>query len=314
MARAHARRDRDLRERIDCGIIIVTYNSADHVEALLDSLPAAIGKLSTRCVVVDNNSSDETISVLGRRHDAEVLRSTRNLGYSGAINLGRTSLGPCSSILILNPDLVVAPGAIEQLYEALNHGDIGVAVPKILSSDGELFLSLRREPSLARAIGEALFGSRLAWRPGWLSDTIRDRAAYQQPRDVDWAGGAALLISAACNEAVGDWDADRFFLYSEETDFAARVRRCGYRIRYVPSAEVCHEGGGSGRSAALGALLAVNRVRYYEKYHGQPASSIFRLVVAFHYLLRCSDLADRRALHTVLRRSRWASLPGGVAR
>ena len=49
---------------------------------------------------------------------------------------------------------------------------------------------------------------------------------------------------------------------------------CGYRVRYVPTARARHEDGGSGRSPALGALLAVNRVRYYEKYHRRPATSL----------------------------------------
>ena len=179
----------------------------------------------------------------------------------------------------------------------------------LLSDDGSLYLSTRREPSLIGALGDGLFGSHWPGRPGWLSETIRDSLAYQQPRDVAWAGGAALLISAACNDAVGDWDDGRFFLYSEETDFAARARCCGYRVRYVPTARARHEDGGSGRSPALVALMAVNRVRYYEKYHRRPATSLFRAVVALHYLLRCADPDQWAALKTLIRRSRWFDLP-----
>jgi GT2 family glycosyltransferase len=212
--------------------------------------------------------------------------------------------------MILNPDLVLEPQAINRLYQALDQPGVGIAVPMLLSDDGSLYLSTRREPSVSRALGEALFGAHWPWRPGWLSETIRDRRAYQHPRDVAWAGGAALLISAACNDAVGDWDDGRFFLYSEETDFAARARRCGYSVRYVPNARVRHEDGGSGRSPALGALMAVNRVRYYEKYHRRPTTSLFRAAVALHYLLRSADPAQRVALRTLTRRSRWQNLPG----
>jgi GT2 family glycosyltransferase len=298
-------------EHVDCAVIIVSYNSARHIMRLLDSLPAASSGLRIRCMVVDNNSQDETVSIVRSRNEVMVVETGQNLGYAGAINRGRKLAGSCSSLLILNPDLVLEPGAITNLYRALDEPGVGVAVPMLLTDEGSLYLSLRREPSLMRALGEALFGSRFATRPPWLSETIRERPCYQHQRDVAWAGGAAILISAACNEAVGDWDAGRFFLYSEETDFAARARRRGYRIHYVPTARARHEDGGSGRSPALGALLAVNRVRYYEKYHRRPASSLFRAIVVFHYLLRAADPGQRVALSALARRNRWSDLPGG---
>ncbi|SRR6266566_7280707 len=298
-------------EHVDCAVIVVSYNSARHIERLLDSLPAAAEGLRIRCVVVDNDSQDETMSIISARNDVTAVEANRNLGYAGAINRGRGLVGACSSVLILNPDLVLEPGAIARLYRALDEPAVGIAVPMLLSDEGALYQSLHREPTALRALGEALFGSHLAVRPGWLSETIRDRAAYTRPQDVAWAGGAAMLISAACNDAVGDWDDGRFFLYSEETDFAARARRCGYRVRYVPTAQARHEEGGSGRSPALGALMAVNRVRYFEKYHRRPATSVFRATVVLHYLLRSTDPDQRVALRALVRRSRWPHLPGG---
>lgn len=295
---------------VDCGIIIVTYNSGRHIGRLLDSLPGAAGGLSIRCLVVDNASSDDTVAAVGARGDARAVQAGGNLGYAGAINLGRARIGSCSSLLVLNPDLVLEPGAVTELYRALAEPGTGMAVPRLLSDDGSLYLSTRREPSVSRALGEALFGARWPGRPGWLSETVRDPGCYASQRNVAWAGGAALLISAACQEAVGDWDDKRFFLYSEETDFAARARRRGYRIRYVPAAKARHEDGGSGRSPALAALMAVNRVRYYEKYHRRPATSAFRAAVALHCLLRCARPDQQTALRAVTRRSRWNELPG----
>lgn len=298
-------------ENVECGVVVVTYNSAQHIERLLDSLPDAAFGLKTRCVVVDNNSSDETMPIVRSRDDVVAIEAGRNLGYAGAINLGRAHIGSCSSVLILNPDLVLEPQAIVRLYQALDQPGVGVAVPMLLTEEGSLYLSTRREPSVTRAFGEALFGAHWPSRPGWLSETIRDRVVYERPRDVAWAGGAALLISAPCHDAVGDWDDGRFFLYSEETDFAARARRCGYRVRYVPDARARHEDGGSGRSPELGALMAVNRIRYYEKYHRRPATSLFRALVILHSLLRSADPVQRVALTTLIQRDRWHDLPGG---
>lgn len=297
-------------DEVDCGIIVVCYNSARHIEKLLDSLPLATGGLRVRCVVIDNNSQDQTMAIVQSRNDVAAIPAGGNIGYAGAINLARARIGPCSSLLILNPDLILEPGAVVQLHRALDQRDVGVAVPMLLSEDdGSLYFSTRREPSLTRALGDALFGTHWPGRSGWLSETIREVAAYQQPRDVAWAGGAVMLVSAACDAAIGDWDAERFFLYSEETDFAARARRGGFRVRYVPAARARHVDGGSGRSPALDALMAVNRVRYYEKYHRRPATSLFRVIVALHHLLRAADPDQRAVLKTLLRRSCWADLP-----
>ena len=298
-------------ERVDCTVIVVSYNSGRHLERLFDSLAVAAAGLRIRCIMVDNGSQDETIKIGRSRDDVEVIETGQNLGYAGAINVGRAHAGPATALLVLNPDLVLEPAAITELLRAINDPEVGIAVPMLLTEHGDLYPSLRREPSLTRALGDAIFGGRMANRPQWLGETIRGKSAYEHPLDVAWAGGAALLISAVCNDAVGDWDDARFFLYSEETDFAARVRRHGFRVRYVPAARVRHEDGGSGRSPALGALLAVNRVRYYEKYHARLAVLVFRAIVILHYLLRSADPGQRVALRALIRRSRWRSLPGG---
>jgi GT2 family glycosyltransferase len=296
------------RSPADCAALIVTYNSAAFIVDLLDSLPAAAGGLSLRTVVVDNGSTDGTVALVQGRTGVECIEAGANLGYAGGINLARRHAGPCTSVLVLNPDLVLEAGSIARLAETLRDPAVGVAVPMILDSAGRLELTLRREPSLSRAVGDALFGRRLPHRPGWLSETIRDERVYRDRQPVDWAGGAAAMVSAACDAAVGPWD-ERFFLYSEEVDHAARVRAAGFRIEYVPTARIRHHEGGSGSSAALTALLAVNRIRYVEK-KGR-GSGAFRAAVALHELLRARDPAHRFALRTVLRRSRWSALPAG---
>jgi GT2 family glycosyltransferase len=118
-----------------------------------------------------------------------------------------------------------------------------------------------------------------------------------------------LLVSAACDAAVGPWD-ERFFMYSEEVDHAARVRAAGFSIDYVPTARAQHRAGGSGSSSALTALMAVNRVRYMEK--RRRRAGLFRAAVTLHELIRVGNPGHRFALRILLRRSRWLALPGGA--
>jgi len=298
--------------RTDCVAVIVTYNSAARIERMIGSLRAAARGLRLRCIVVDNASSDGTVAVARHCHDVTVIASPRNLGYSGAINLARAHAGDYAALLVVNPDIEFEPGAIGALRDALAHPPVGVAVPMLLDDRGEVFPTLRREPTILRALGDALLGARWNWRPGWLSEMVWSPRAYAVERDTDWATGAAMLISAECDARVGAWDEERFFLYSEETDYFRRARRSGLRIRYVPAARVHHAEGGSGRSPALAALLAVNRVRYYEKYHRRRYASCFRVVVALSCALRLADPGQRLAFKAVCRRRYWRHLPGGI--
>jgi GT2 family glycosyltransferase len=292
-------------ESVDCAVVIVTYNSAHDIAGLLESLPAAADGLTLRTIVVDNGSTDATVDLATRWLDAKCFNANSNLGYAGGINVGRELAGEYRALLVLNPDVVLEPFSLREMFAGLNDPGVGIVAPMIVDTDGSRYPSLRREPTLARAVGDGLLGSRIGRRPAWLSEIVRDESAYCYRHDVEWATGAALLVSAACDRAVGRWD-ERFFLYSEETDYAARARSAGFRLQYRPSARVRHHRGGSGRSSALLALMAVNRIRYVEK-HGSY-SRAYRVAVIVAELLRSTDVGHRLALKTIIRRSGWPDL------
>lgn len=294
-------------ERPDCTVVTVTYESERHIDGLLDSLDAS--GASVRVVVVDNGSLDSSLERALVRSGVVAVSSHINGGYAAGINLGRRSADPTRPLLIANPDLRFRPGSIEALIGAIDDPAVGIAVPRLVDDDGNHLASLRREPSVLREVGEALFGDHLALRPAWLSEIIRDERTYERTADVDWATGAAMMITPAGDRAISSWD-ESYFLYSEEVDAAARVRAAGLRVRYVPSATAEHVGGGSGSSAALVALQAVNRVRYFERRHGTLRSVAYRGIVALHELSRGMDPARRHAAARVLRRTSWTSLPG----
>lgn len=296
--------------------VVVTYNSAGEIGNLLDSLPAAADGLDLRVLVVDNASSDETVALVEARGDARVVASGGNVGYAAGINVGREHLDPdTDAIAILNPDLVLEPGALRLLAEPLAADrTIGVTVPRVRNSDGTPFHSLRREPGLVSQLGEMAFGAHLPGRPAFLGDALRHDEHYETARDVDWASGAALVISRACDQAVGEWRED-FFLYSEETDFARRARRAGFRIRYLPQARCLHIGGASGSSPRLEALMEVNKLRDYQANHNPVSSAAFRAILTAQHALRARSRAgSREALGFLLRRSRWQELPKGEPR
>ncbi|MGY1631535.1 glycosyltransferase family 2 protein [Geodermatophilus sp. SYSU D01186] len=298
---------------MDCAIIVVTYNSADDLDALLTSLPEAVGEVSTHVTVVDNDSRDHVEDVVARHRDVRLVRAGGNLGYSGGINLAARHLPPTSWVLVLNPDLVLGSGSVEHLITTARRQHAGAVVPRIEDAHGVRAHSLRREPSVLRALGEALLGDHLASRPSWLAEIVREPAAYEVVHDIEWATGAAVLVSRDAAASVGDWD-DSFFLYSEETDYFRRLREQGHRVVYAPDVVVRHRGGGSGSSPALVALLNVNRVRYFRKWHGLPATALFWGTAVLHSLLRITRPEERASLAALVSPHRRMSLPGAVKR
>ncbi len=257
----------------DLAIVIVTYNSAHVVGDLLDSLPAALDELKADIVVVDNGSSDGTAGLVAERGGCRVVRAA-NVGYAGGINLGVREAAPAEAILVLNPDVRLHARSVPALLAALAQPDVGIVAPQVRSAAGNLELSLRREPSLARALG--LTKTKLPV----FSEYVSSLSAYAGPCTVDWALGAVLLMSRQCYDALGGWD-ETFFLYSEETDLALRARDAGWLLRYEPRAVAVHIGGQSGRSHATHAMQVINRVRLYRRRHGAIASwCYFVLTVA----------------------------------
>lgn len=294
---------------IDCLLIVVSYRSARDVATLVAGVPAAVGAHSWHAMVVNNDPSENLTDVIGTHTSVTVVDAGANLGYAGGINLALSVAPPSTWTIFLNPDLSLHPGAITRLVAAAGYRD--AAVPLIRDGLGRLQRSLRREPAILGSLGDAFFGNRWRARPAVLSETVHSPQAYTRVGVIDWATGAALAVPTPVVNTVGPWDETRFFLYSEETDYCRRLRELGSRIRFVPDAVVNHRGGGSGSSDDLHALLEVNRVRYFRKWHRTPATVAFAAVVVLNNGLRCPRYRSRAALKALLSPAARASLPGG---
>lgn len=295
-AKKDARSDRPL------AVVIVTYNSADVLPGLLDSLEDGLAGIEqTRVLVVDNDSADGSADLAGRHPlRPEVIRAGRNGGYAAGINAAAHAAGPDADLLVLNPDIRLLPGTARRMRHRLaEDAFIGVVAPQILGEDGHVARSLRREPSIMTAWAESLFGGRLAARLA-LGETIAGSELYIKGGQVDWATGAALMISAPARQLAGAWD-ESFFLYSEEVDYLRRIRECGLTVEYAPEAKAVHIGGDYRSSPFLSALMTANRIRDYRRRHGRISAGIFRLGIAVGEAMRaCLGPAHRAALRAAL--------------
>jgi GT2 family glycosyltransferase len=297
-------------------VIVITYNSAAVLGSMLGSLDEGLKGLRWRLIVADNASADDSVAIAQQMVPSSIVVQTgRNAGYAAAFNAGLKASDGADAVLILNPDIRLTPGSVLALMSRLGADAapgrrVGIAVPRLLEADGRLALSLRREPTVSRALGEAVLGQR-GGRFSSFGEVVTDPAAYERETVVDWATGAAMLMSAECLAAVGDWD-ERFFLYSEETDFSLRARDMGYATAIVPAAEAVHLRGESSTSPRLFSLLVLNKVRFYRKRHGRLSTGLFWTAVFLRELSRTmlGNACSRRALVGLVRPARVMSAFG----
>ena len=226
------------------GAVVVSYNSAAY---LTDCLRSLRSEGVTEVVVVDNASSDGSVEVV-RSADAgvAVVETGSNLGFGSGANRGVAATRG-DYVLILNPDTVVEPGTVKALSEALDRDDgLAVVGPRIENVDGTLYPSVRRFPNLTVAFGHAFLG--LVWpanpytRRYRMLDWDHDRPAP----DVDWVGGACILVRRSAFDLVAGFD-EAYFMYVEDVDLCWRLGRAGWRIGYEPGGRVVHALGGSSR-------------------------------------------------------------------
>jgi GT2 family glycosyltransferase len=206
--------------------VVVTYNGSQHIGPCLRSLADA-GLPPEHIVVVDNASHDDTREQVRRAHpDVRLVASAENTGYGQANNVG-ARLATTEYVLIVNQDVVLEPGAINALVEALDaHGDAALANPMVV---------LTHDRTRVNACGNNLHYTGITTCRGFDHDVTR----YVNVEEISAISGAAFLARRAVFAELGGFD-PLFFLYLEDTDLSLRAALAGYRVLLVPSAVVAH--------------------------------------------------------------------------
>ena len=237
-------------------IIIVSYNAVADLERCLESLHAAPPEVSHEIVVVDNRSTDGSATAVRRWPSVRLIDAGSNVGFSRANNIGiRATNG--TSILLLNSDTIVPPGAIDRLMAALaQHREVAVVGPRLVDGSGRAELSFGRMISPFNELRQKLY-------PQGAIERMTRRAGRP-----DWVSGACLLVLRADAEAAGLLD-ERYFMYDEDVDFCAAIRARGRGILFVPDVEVVHLRGRSAATApgATRAAYRQSQMAFYEKHH-----------------------------------------------
>lgn len=245
-------------------IVIVTYNSARDIDRVLRSLTETPPATTHEIVVVDNASSDDTVTRI--RSSWPVVRliaSHSNLGFAAANNRGIRE-SSSELVLLLNPDTRVPPGAIDRLVAHLDaRREVAIVGPRIVDGEGRAELSFGSMIAPLTELRQKMLvvGNDRGVRP--IVTMVERMTRYTH--EVDWVSGACLLIHRADLEAAGLLD-ERFFLYTEDVDLCASVRTHGRKVLFVADVEIQHL---RGRSAGATTAAAYRRsqLAFYAKHH-----------------------------------------------
>jgi len=293
-------------------VVVVTYNSERLIADLVASLGPGMEGTSWHLTVADNASSDASAAAVRRlAPQALVVEMGRNAGYAAAINAAVAAAAPHSAVLVLNPDIRLAPRCGQLLLATQQRTGAGIVVPRLERGDGHAIPVLRREPTVLRALGDAVLGARRAGRIPVLGEVVTGQHYYAAESTTDWAAGSAMLISPECWRDCGPWD-ESFFLYSEETEFALRARDAGHPTRLAPQALAVHLEGDSKVSPRLWALLTLNRVRLYRRRHQRAATAAYWGALLLREVSRAAAGSEpsRAAARALLSPARLRETPG----
>jgi GT2 family glycosyltransferase len=228
--------------RVKLSIVLCNYNTRDDLARCLDSILATAGALTLEIIVADNASRDGSADMVRQRFPQVTLIETgTNLWFSGGNNRAlRAARGKYA--LILNPDTVVEPGALQTLVRYLDdHPEVGMATCRMMFPGGAVQRNCSRFPTYPYLmLGHTFLGfllrGRLAAirREMWYADWDREST-----RAVEVAPGSALIGRRTLLDRRRYFD-ERLRLYFTEDDLCRRVRDAGAEIHYVAEATLVH--------------------------------------------------------------------------
>jgi GT2 family glycosyltransferase len=276
----------------ELAVVIVSWNTR---ELTLDALRTLYDDLDTHgpeatVWVVDNASSDGTPDVVETQFpQAALIASATNLGFAGGNNHALRLMGfggqPGTSdpehlpraVYLLNPDTRTEAGATRALFDALfNLPRAGVVGAQLAYGDGSFQHGAFRFPGLGQLIVDLFPVPGRLYESAFNGRYPRQKYARGAPFAVDHTLGATMMLRREPILQTGLFD-EGYFMYCEEIDWSARIRRAGWEIYAVPAARVVHLAGQSTAQARPYSVLNLwrSRMRLFETYY-----SPFRLWLA----------------------------------
>jgi GT2 family glycosyltransferase len=248
-------------------VVIVNWNSGALLRRCLVSLREALANAQQdyEIIVVDNASQDDSLNACADIGNVVVVQTGDNMGFGRACNAGaREAHG--RNLIFLNPDCEIRPGSVERCLAELRQPEVGVCGMSLVDERGTVWRTCHRFPSFVNFLYR-IFGFHVLFNR--LGDGAMTSWDHSQDADVDHVIGAFYGMRRDVFQSVGGFD-ERFFLYLEDLDLSLRVRRAGYRVRFLAAPASFHVGGGVSRTVKARRVFYATRSRIVYAYKHFP--------------------------------------------
>lgn len=229
----------------EVSVIIVSYNALEWLAKSLAALAALNSRRTIEIILVDNNSAADVQEYLAQASTVRVLQQSVNLGFGRACNLGVLASSG-RYVLLLNPDAIVQPDAIDALADFLELDPTrGLVGGRTLRPDGSLDPSSSWAAPSVWSLFCAAVGLTAAFRRSRLFDPeAMGKWDRLSERDVDIVTGCLLMLSRSTWDLLGGFDPE-YFMYGEDIDLSLRAWAAGFHPGITPGAVVIHAVGAS---------------------------------------------------------------------
>ncbi|MCJ7646948.1 glycosyltransferase family 2 protein [bacterium] len=255
---------------VDLSVIIINYNVKQLLRECLYSIYSNTKRINLEVIIVDNNSTDGSVDMVKSEFpEVKLIENCQNLGFAKANNQAlKENKG--RYVLLLNPDTVVLPNALDKMIEFMEaNSQAGALGCKLLYPDGSLQRSCRSFPTLTTAFFENLGLEKFFPKNKLIAKYRMGYWDYNDVREVDQPMGSALMIRREVIEHVGFLD-ERFYMFFEEVDWCFRIKKRGWKIYFMPSAEIIHYGSQSARPSMTRMMILgyKSKHRFFRKHYG----------------------------------------------
>jgi GT2 family glycosyltransferase len=269
-------------------VVVVSWNARNYLSQCLGSLTAEVCAYLMEIIVVDNNSSDGSPEMVEQEFPhVRLIREAENLGFAKANNIGiRESSG--KYVALINSDVRVLKDCLTYLVDFADaHPEVGMVGPRIIGGDGKLQRSCKGFPTLWNMFCRALALDAIFRRSALFGGYLLNYRNHDELECADILSGCFWLARKDALDKVGLLD-ESFFMYGEDMDWCKRFWDAGWKLMFVPTAEVIHYGGASSSNAPLRFFIEKLRAdfQYWRKHHSRIAVAFYFLITSCHLILR----------------------------